>query len=334
MRVVFTILIIGLTMVNGWTDAPSAIAGCVCTRSLSPKKALLLAGICNFSGAVFMALWRPGVAQTLYGIADFGSNSKSALISLCCALFSVIVWASLATYFGLPTSESHALIAGMSGAAIAVNKNLEAISLEEWKSVLIGLLISTLPVLIFAFLIYKLTCKVFEEQDRRRTIKYFKRVQFISASGSAFLHGAQDSQKFIGVYLLGLSFLGKHTAGESFEIPISVTLVFSFAMTFGTMLGGSKIIKKVGCEMTHLDALGSSAADTASSAFLGVCSFFGIPTATTHAKACAMMGVGLCKKNGTNPRAVSELMLGWFMTFPVCAILSFLLSLLANRLFV
>ena len=333
MQAFFTVLIIAVAMVNGWTDVPSAIAGCVCTRSLTPKSSLLLAALCNFAGAIIMALIRPGVAETLYGIADFGDDPSSALISLCCALISVIVWASVACFFGIPTSESHALMSGMAGAAFASNMSLSAIRAEEWRSVAIGLLVSTLPVVIFAFFIYQITRLAFQGQDRRGTIRYFKRVQFLSAGSSAFLHGAQDSQKFIGVYMLGLSFLGKHTESDTFTIPLYVTLICATAMTLGTMLGGSKIIKKVGCEMTHLDALGSSAADTASSAILGVCSFLGIPTATTHAKTCAMMGVGLCNKNGTDPRVVGQMLLGWILTFPICAAISFLLSLGAHSLF-
>ncbi len=333
MQVVFTLLIIGLTVVNGWTDAPGAIAGCVCSRSLKPGYALILAGLCNFAGAVVMAIWRPGVAETLYGIANFGSEPRSALLSLCSAILTVILWASLASVCGIPTSESHALISGMSGAALASNMSIDAISLTEWRTVFIGILISTLPVLLLSALLYKISSRVFAAQDRRGTIRYFKRVQILSAAGSAFLHGAQDSQKFIGVYLLGLSFLGKHSVSQEFSIPFYVTLICSLAMTGGTMLGGTRIIKKVGSEMTHLDALGSSAADTASSALLGVCSFFGIPTATTHAKTCAMMGVGLCKRNGTNPRVVMQMLLGWFLTFPVCALLGFLTSLCAHIIF-
>ena len=142
----------------------------------------------------------------------------------------------------------------------------------------------------------------------------------------------RHSSKLIGVYLLGLSFLGKHTQLNDFKIPLHVTLICAAAMTFGTMMGGSKIIKKVGCEMTHLDALSSSAADTASSAFLGVCSFLGIPTATTHAKTCAMMGVGLCRRHSTNPKVAIELFAGWLLTFPICALLGYLFSLLAHTL--
>ena len=329
MEIFFTILIIGIAIVNGWTDAPSAIAGCVSTRSLSPKRALILAGICNFSGAVLMAIIRPGVAKTLYGIADFGNDGRAALISLCSALSAVILWASVASIFGLPTSESHALISGMSGAALSSNMSISAISIEEWRSVIIGILVSTIPVVIFSFLIYRLTLLVFLSQDRRGTMRYFRRVQRLGAGSSAFLHGAQDSQKFIGVYMLGLSFIHGSESGE-FRIPLYAALVCAAAMTAGTMIGGSRIIKKVGCELTELDPLSSAAADTASSAVLGVCSFFGIPTATTHAKTCALMGVGIGKRRSTSGKVVAELCIAWVLTFPVCAILGFAISTLAR----
>ena len=335
MIIFFSVLVLGVALVNGWTDAPSAIAGCVSTRALPPRAALILAAICNLSGAVVMAIICPTVAKTLYGIADFGDDPRSAIISLSVALITVILWATLAAVRGLPTSESHALISSVCGSAIASNMSASSIRLSEWKSVLLGIAISTLPVMLFSLLIYKLSTKIFKDQDRRSTMRYFRRVQRISAGISSFLHGAQDSQKFIGVYMLGLSFLSGMSSDntEDFSIPIWITLSCAASMTLGTLMGGSRIIKKVGCDMTELDPLSSSAADTASSSFLGVCSFLGIPTATTHAKTCAIMGIGLCKKGGTNPKIAAEVFLAWLLTFPICAIISFLLSLLANTIF-
>ena len=335
MKIFFSVLVLGVALVNGWTDAPSAIAGCVSTRALAPKPALWLAAVCNLLGAVIMAIICPTVAKTLYGIADFGSNPRSAIISLCVALITVILWASFAAIRGLPTSESHALISSVCGSAIASNMSLSSIKLSEWKSVILGILISTLPVMLFSLFIYKLSTRIFRDQDRRSTMRYFTRVQRVSAGISSFLHGAQDSQKFIGVYMLGLTFIegSIHSDNSSFSIPIWITLACAVAMTLGTLMGGSRIIKKVGCDMTELDPLSSSAADTASSSFLGVCSFLGIPTATTHAKTCAIMGIGLCKKGGTNPKIAAEVFLAWFLTFPICAIISFLLSFLANLCF-
>ena len=332
MKIFFSLLVLGVALVNGWTDAPSAIAGCVSTRALTPRRALILAASCNLMGAVIMALICPTVAETLYGIADFGDDPRSAIISLSVALITVILWATLAAIKGLPTSESHALISSVCGSALASNMSLSSIQLNEWKSVLLGIGISTLPVMLFSLFIYKLSARIFRDQDRRSTMRYFTRVQRISAGISSFLHGAQDSQKFIGVYMLGLAFLNGSTNAETsgFAIPIWITLACAAAMTLGTLMGGSRIIKKVGCDMTELDPLSSSAADTASSSFLGVCSFLGIPTATTHAKTCAIMGIGLCKKGGTNPKIAAEVFSAWFLTFPICALISFLLSLLAN----
>ena len=263
-----------------------------------------------------------------YGIADFGNEPRSALISLCCALITVILWATVACLAGLPTSESHALISALTGAALVSGGS--SIQVKEWTTVLIGLFISTLPVLVFAYFIYRLTAKAFAGQDRRGTMRYFKRVQLISAGTSAFLHGAQDSQKFIGTYMLGLTFLGAYSSTNDFSAPLYVTLSCAAAMTLGTMLGGSRIIKKIGADMTSLDPISSSAADTASSAFLGVCSYFGIPTATTHAKTCAMIGVGLCKRNKTDPRIIFQVFFAWLLTFPICAASGLLLSLLAH----
>ena len=113
-----------MILVNGWTDAPNAIATCVSTRSISPKKAILMAAICNFLGVLVMTFISRAVAETIYNMVDFGDNASNALIALCAALFAIVVWSVFAWRFGIPTSESHALIAGLSGAAIAISRRI------------------------------------------------------------------------------------------------------------------------------------------------------------------------------------------------------------------
>ena len=179
MHVFFALLIISLALVNGWTDAPSAIAGCVCTRSLSPRKAIVLAAVCNLAGAILMALISPGVAKATFGIANFGNDPRSATLSLCSAIITVVVWATSASIFGLPTSESHALISALSGAAFASNMSLSSIGKDEWISVAIGLILSTVPVLIFSSLLHNISLCVLKNKDRRKTMRFFKKVQFM-----------------------------------------------------------------------------------------------------------------------------------------------------------
>ena len=106
------LLTLGVILVNGWTDAPNAIATCVATRAISAKAAIAMAAVFNFLGVLVMTLLNATVAETIYNMADFGGDPGQALIALCAALFAIVTWATAAWRFGIPTSESHALIAG------------------------------------------------------------------------------------------------------------------------------------------------------------------------------------------------------------------------------
>lgn len=327
MALIFTILILSVIFVNGWTDAPNAISTCISTRSLSPKAALSLAAVCNFSGGVAMAFINSKVAQTIFNIVDFGSDNDAALSALCAGMFAVVIWALIAWRFGIPTSESHALVSGITGAAIASNMSFTAINLSEWKLIIFGLIFSTLPSALLARLIYSTMIRLLGDFDRRRIMKHFMRTQRFSAASSAFLHGAQDSQKFMGIFMLGFHLINNKTTGDTFEIPTVIIFICASVMTLGTLIGGGRIIKKVGMDMVSLDAAGGTAADMASSSVLTVCSFLGIPVSTTHSKACAMMGVGTQEMGGgTDKKIVSQMVVAWLLTFPICALIGFLLA--------
>ena len=125
--------------VNGWTDAPNAIATCVSTRSMDVDAAIVMAAVCNFVGVLVMTMINSTVAMTITNMVNFGGQSSQALIALCAALFAIVFWAVLAWYFGIPTSESHALIAGLSGAAIALQGGIDGINPAEWIKVIYGL---------------------------------------------------------------------------------------------------------------------------------------------------------------------------------------------------
>lgn len=332
MIILFTMLILLVILVNGWTDAPNAIAGCVSTRAMSPSSALALAAAANFAGAILMAVFSPKVALTLYNIADFGNDTKGALLALCAGLFAVILWATVAWGFGLPTSESHALISGISGAALAKRRSFEALNSREWHLVIMGLVITTVLPFILGFLLNKTLTLILKGFPRRSVIRYFLRAERFGAASSALIHGAQDSQKFMGIYMLGIT-LYKGDGERIASIPLYVVLICASVMTLGTMLGGARIIKKIGCDMTELDAVGGSAADTASSAVLFICSLTGIPASTTHSKASAMIGTGICKRRGVDPRIVGQMFAAWGLTFPFCAALGYILSRLLSFCF-
>ena len=128
------LLTLGVIFVNGWTDAPNAIATCVTTRCLPPKTAIIMSAIFNFLGVFIMTHINASVASTISNMVDFGANTQIALIALCAALFSIVVYSVGASIFGIPTSESHSLIAGLTGAAIALGLSLIHISPPEATS--------------------------------------------------------------------------------------------------------------------------------------------------------------------------------------------------------
>lgn len=136
-------LVLGVVLVNGWTDAPNAIGTAVGTRVLTPKAAIICGVIFNFLGVILMTFVSSEVAETVSTMVSFDSiNPGEPLIALCAALVAIVAWATVAWYFGIPTSESHALIAGVTGAALAVG-GLGAINPNEWSKVLIGLGVSS-----------------------------------------------------------------------------------------------------------------------------------------------------------------------------------------------
>lgn len=326
MTVLFVLIVFSVIIVNGFTDAPNAIATCISSRSMTPHGAIILAGFCNFLGALGASIFFSEVAETVCSIVDFGEDSALALSSLFAGMCAVVIWAILAFLFGIPTSESHALVSGIIGAALGGRMSAQAVNVEYVLVVLAGLFVSTVPAYFLSKWIYGIILRLFSSRDRRRSIRYFTRAQRASAAASAFFHGAQDSQKFAGVLMLGMSLYVGEGSRDSFKVPLAISLACALAMTFGTLLGGSRIIKKVGEDMVRLDASAGTAADTASSCVLAVCTLLGIPVSTTHSKTSAMMGAGSVTSGGVNKDVARQMIVAWLLTFPCCALLGFLLG--------
>lgn len=332
--VITVTLTLGTVMVNGWTDAPNAIATCISTRSMSPQLAIFTAAVFNFLGVLVMTMINSRVAETIYYMVDFGGDAHKAIIALSAALFAIVVWATAAWWFGIPTSESHALIAGISGAAIALQGGISGINPNEWIKVIYGLILSLFLGFFLGWLVVKITEKIFRGFDRKKTYSFFKYAQITSAIGMAFMHGAQDGQKFMGVFMLGIFLARGQASVTQFVIPLWLIVLCSAVMALGTSIGGMRIIKSVGMDMVKLEKYQGFSADLAGVICLFLASVLGLPVSTTHTKTTAIMGVGAARRiSSVNWRIVKEMIFAWVMTFPGCGLISFLLALLFMRLF-
>ncbi|HPU63383.1 MAG TPA: inorganic phosphate transporter, partial [Mobilitalea sp.] len=307
-------------MVNGWTDAPNAIATCVSTRSITPRNAIIMASVFNFLGVLIMTMVNKSVAETISNMVYFG-ESQNALIALCAALVAIVIWATAAWAFGIPTSESHALIAGVTGAAIALQGG-KGINGKEWMNVIYGLFMSTILGFVLGYVVTKVIGQICKNMDRRKTTKVFKGAQIAGGAAMAFMHGAQDGQKFMGIFMLGIVLSGGKGNVNQFEIPIWLMILCSLVMALGTSIGGYKIIKTVGMGMVKMDTYQGFSADTAGAISLLTASLAGIPVSTTHTKTTAIMGVGASKRlSSVNWGIVKEMVAAWILTFPGCGLL-------------
>lgn len=332
------LLTLGVIFFNGVTDSTNAIATCIATRAISPKAAILMSAVGNMAGVFIMTLIAPQVSETISNLVDLsvdgdGSN-KAAMLALCAALMAIITWSAMAVRLGLPTSESHALVAGLVGASVALHGNFSGVSGGELLNVVYGLILSTVLGFAFGFLFAKLVAFIFRNADRRNTAGFFRGAQIFGGAAMSFMHGAQDGQKFMGVMLLGVSIVDGGTSVSGLTPAIWMMLLCSVVMALGTSAGGYKIIKSVGMDMVKLEPYQGFSADMAGAACLLVSSVLGLPVSTTHTKTTAIMGVGATKRlSAINFGVVKDMVTNWILVFPGCALIGFLITKLFIFLF-
>lgn len=308
-----------LMLVNGWTDAPVNIATAIHSGAVRPKTAILLSAVCNFLGAVAMCFFKSSVAVNMFNISGLSSAGNNTLTALASATLAVVVWSLAALYFGLPTSESHALMAALSGSAVAVG-GFSTVNGTEWLKALLGIVLSTLPVAFVSFWV----ANVFKSQLRLPQ-STFKKLQVVGAALSSFSHGAQDGQKLAGVLTIA-AVLCSADKTPTVAVPLWTVVVSAAVISLGTLLGGRKIIKTFKTFAPADPSLGF-ASDLVSAVCLTVLSAVGLPASTTHAKSSAIFGAG--RADGTQRDSLSPikgLVLAWVLTFPVCGILAWIFT--------
>lgn len=311
--VVVLLLILGAEFVNGWTDAPNAIATVISTRVLSPSQALLMATTLNVVGTMSGT----AVAATIgKGIVK---PEAIDLTTVAAAMVGIISWSTLAWYYGLPTSESHALVAGLTGAGLAT-AGPSALLWEGWSKVLIGILFSTFLGFLVGLLIMGMLYRLLADSRPGTVRRGFGRLQILSAASMAFSHGSNDGQKFIGTFSLALLLGGLL---PEFRIPLWVILLCALTMGVGTAIGGWRIVRTLGLRITKLEPVQGFAAETGAALTIQLASILGIPLSTTHTISTAIMGVGATRRFSAVRWGVTmEIVAAWILTFPVCGLIA------------
>lgn len=318
------LLVLAAEFVNGWTDAPNAIATVISTRVLSPLPALGMAVVLNVLGT----MTGTAVAATIG--KDIIRPDAVDIVTIAAAMCAIVIWSTLAWMRGLPTSESHALVAALAGAGL-VTAGPGVLEWTGWSKVLIGLGFSTVLGFGGAYAIVSAVTALFRRTPLGRARRVFGRAQVFSAAFMAFSHGTNDGQKFIGVFTLALV-LGGVLA--EFRIPLWVILLCAVTMGTGTAFGGWRIIRTMGLRLTKLEPYQGFAAETAAASAIELASRLGIPLSTTHTINTAIMGVGAKRRLSAVRWGVGlEIIAAWVLTFPACALLAAAATVLLRWLF-
>src|SRR4051812_13167061 len=150
MAYVLVIILVALTFdfINGMHDSANSIATVVSTRVLSPLVAVVWAAFFNFVAAF---VFGTAVAKTIgSGLIDITVVNSDVI---CGGLIGAIAWNLITWYFGIPSSSSHALIGGYSGAAIARVGIKAIIPGAAWVKTLSFIVLSPLIGMTFGWLL-------------------------------------------------------------------------------------------------------------------------------------------------------------------------------------
>ena len=318
----FTVLV--AEFINGWTDAPNAIATVISTGVMAPRTAILMAVVMNTIGAMSGT----AVAATVgKGIVNPGVLT---LPSITAAMLSIIAWGSIAARFGIPVSKSHALLAGLAGAGFA-GGGLGALQWTGWQKVGTGMVLSIALGAFAAYVLALLIIKFSGASKPNPAKREYDRMSILAACFMAFNHGLNDGQKFMGVFATTLLAGG---AISKFEIPYWVIVICALTMGLGTSFGGWRIIQTVGSRMTRLQSWQGFAAQTSAGFTIFGASAYGIPLSTTHTITSGIVGAAASRRTSDVRWGVlKRIVAAWFVTFPFCALIAYFAASAANYMF-
>lgn len=317
-------LILAAEFTNGWTDAPNSIATVVSTRVFSPLVAVIMAAIFNFLGV----LSGTAVAHTIgTEIVDPSVINTTTLAS---SMVAIVIWSAITAWMGLPTSETHALVAGLGGAGIAT-AGFKVLVWSGWKKVLLGLFFSTFLGFTGGILLMSVIYRLFQHVSPSKMGRTFHYLQMASAAFMSFSHGSNDGQKFMGIFTLALV-MGNVL--PKFAIPLWVMGLCGAVMAIGTLVGGWRILKTMGFRITHLETPQGFTAELVAATTIEAASSLGVPLSTTHTINTAIMGVGATRRfSAVRWGVTNRIVSAWFITFPACGLMGYAVAFLLERLF-
>ena len=311
--IVVIVLALAFDFLNGIHDSSNIVATMISSRALSPRVALTMTAIAEFSGPLIFGV---AVANTIGNEVAIAEAINTQV--LLAALISAILWNLLTWYLGFPSSSSHAMIGGFVG-AVVMDAGWHAIKLSGLLKVFIALFTSPIIGLVIGYFLLKLILLLCSRTNPGIN-QVFKRSQIVTAIALALSHGANDAQKTMGIITLALV-----TGGylKVFAVPLWVILICGGMIAFGTSVGGWRLIRTLGGKFYKIRPVDGFASQLASAAVILTASLVGGPVSTTQVVSSAIMGVGAAERvNKVRWGVAQEIAMAWLLTIPATALLA------------
>ena len=321
---------------NGFHDTANMIASVVASRAMTPAQAITVVTAFTFLGPV---LGGTAVADTFGGFVKLDFLPPAAGIGVVLSGAAGAVILNFLTWWrGLPSSSSHALVGGLSGAVLmtAGSEHLvwgwqELVTKGQWSGltkIVATLVVSPLAGLVAGFLLYRCTRLILRRARPEINIR-LQQLQWPGVAWLAFSHGTNDAQKSMGVITLVLV-LGGFI--PSLEVPFWVVLLCATAITLGTASGGWRIIRTVGFGIYRMRPLHALDSQLASAAVISAAAAVGGPVSTTHVVSSTIMGVGAAERaKSVRWGKAAEILFTWFVTLPAAGLLAAGFHILLTR---
>jgi PiT family inorganic phosphate transporter len=321
----FLVIIVVLALIfdftNGFHDAANSIATIVSTKVLTPFLAVVWAAVFNF--IAFFVFKEHKVAGAIASIVASHLIDYHLILS---ATVAAIFWNLLTWYYGIPSSSSHTLIGGLTGAAIAAG-GFQGVNSAPIIKAVTFMVLSPLIGLILGFLVTVFVVNISKKSNPYRAEKRFKRVQLLSSAALSLAHGGGDSQKTMGLIFTALWFYSRSQGNQqpldAFKMPEWLPLACYAAIALGTMSGGWRIVKTMGNRITKVTPLEGVCAESAGALTIFLTVILGIPVSTTHTITGSIIGVRATRRLSAVRWGVTfGLIWAWVLTIPVSALIA------------
>ena len=167
----------------GANDVANSMATAVGAKAITFKQAVLIAGVLNIVGAVFVG---GHVTDTVRkGVVDVtGIDSHLLLLGFVASLLAAAIWVTLSTWKSMPISTTHSIIGALMGFGLIAG-GISAVMWNKIGAVVASWVLSPIAGCILAFIIFKILVKTIFAKDE--PVKSAKIVGPIIIGLTAFL---------------------------------------------------------------------------------------------------------------------------------------------------